>query len=94
MIETQIAEQNATQATEVTQSAQATQTTRKRRKTPHVWIYFESVGLREEGKERAKCIHGGSLLMVNSLTHGTNHLKQHLENNSNVPKKVDLYVCL
>lgn len=89
LTETQGAEQSATQPAEATQSTQATQKTRKRRKTSPVWRDFELVGLGEDGKERAKCIHCGSLLVVNSKTHGTNHLKRHLEVCSKVPTKVD-----
>ncbi|KAF8048765.1 hypothetical protein N665_2411s0001 [Sinapis alba] len=74
--------------TQATASTQATKPQRKRRKTSHVWKDFVLVGIEEDGKERAKCIHCDSKLVVGK-THGTNQLKRHLEFCSKMPKKVD-----
>ena len=50
------------------------------------------MGIEEDGKKRAKCIHYDSKLVYNSKTHGTNQLKRHLEGCFKMPKKVDKHV--
>ncbi|XP_048637599.1 zinc finger BED domain-containing protein RICESLEEPER 2-like [Brassica napus] len=76
---------------QATASTQAAKPQRKRRKTSLVWKDFVLVGVEEDGKERAKCIHCDSKLVVGK-THGTNQLKRHLEFCSKMPKKVDKHV--
>ena len=91
------AQENAPEQSEMqiqpTQSqTQPAQTSRKRCKTSHVWDDFVSLGLDNDGKERAKCSHCGTKLVITSNSHGnygTNHLKNHLEKCPKIPKKSD-----
>jgi len=88
--EVQAPEQSETQI----QPTQTQQTPRKRRKTSNVWDDFISVGLESDEKERAKCIHCGTKLVIctSSRPHGnygTNHLSRHLEKCPKMPKKID-----
>ncbi|CAL9231753.1 unnamed protein product [Arabidopsis halleri] len=51
-----------------------TQAPRKRRLTLVVWNHFVLVGTKKDGKERGKCIHCGTKLVINTKTHGTKSL--------------------
>jgi len=71
-----------------------TQVPRKRRKTSSVWDDFISVGLENDEKERAKCIHCGIKLVVGTSSkrngnYGTNHLSRQLDTCPKMPKKID-----
>lgn len=74
-----------------TQVAETTQATkpRKRRLTSTVWNDFTSVGVESDGKERGQCNYCGRKLVINTKTHGTQHLHRHLETCPEKPKKVD-----
>ena len=74
-----------------TQVAETTQATkpRKRRLTSTVWNDFTSVGVESDGKERGQCNYCGRKLVINTKTHGTQHLHRHLETCPKKPKKVD-----
>ncbi|CAL9224522.1 unnamed protein product, partial [Arabidopsis halleri] len=63
--EVEAAAQSETQTQQPNQT-QPTQTPRKRRKTSTVWDNFVSVGLGNDEKERAKCIH--CWIMLSSIT--------------------------
>ncbi|CDY07830.1 BnaC03g47920D [Brassica napus] len=63
-----------------TQVGESTQAPRKRRKTSLVWEDFVSVGVEEDGKERAKCLHCGTKLVTRSSSSGA----------SSVPNPQDL----
>ncbi|CAL9239374.1 unnamed protein product, partial [Arabidopsis halleri] len=60
-------------------NTQATKPPRKRKLTSSLWNDFVLVGTEKDGKERGKCIHCGAKLVINTKTHGTMHLKRHLE---------------
>lgn len=76
---------------QLSNQAQPTQTPRKRRKTSTVWDNFVSVGFEKDDKERAKCNHCGTKLVVNSKTgnYGTHHLNRHLEKCPKMPRNID-----
>lgn len=58
-------------------------------------MIFFSVGLESDEKERVKCIHCGTKMVIGSRSHGnygTNHLGCNLEKCPKMPKKIDRHV--
>ncbi|XP_019096310.1 PREDICTED: zinc finger BED domain-containing protein RICESLEEPER 2-like [Camelina sativa] len=79
-----------TDQSETQSTTQATQNApRKRKLTSKVWKDIVSVGVEDDGKERGKCIHCGTKLVINTKTHGTKSLIRHLEKCPKKPKNED-----
>ncbi|XP_033130775.1 uncharacterized protein LOC103862657 [Brassica rapa] len=75
-----------------THSGESAQAQRKRRKTSRVWEDFVSVGIENDGKERARCLHCCMKLVTRNeknVSCGTHHLQRHLETCPKKPPKED-----
>ena len=73
-----------------THSGESAQAQRKRRKTSRVWEDFVSVGIENDGKERARCLHCCMKLVTRNeknVSCGTHHLQRHLETCPKKPPK-------
>lgn len=86
--------QTATTQPTTQTATQAAKPQRKRRKTSKVWTHFVLAGIGKDDRERAKCIHCGTLVVVGcvgSKSLGTNTMKRHIDICPNMPKKVNVY---
>ncbi|WZZ41409.1 LOW QUALITY PROTEIN: hypothetical protein YC2023_037668 [Brassica napus] len=73
-----------------THSGESAQAQRKRRKTSRVWEDFVSVGIENDGKKRARCLHCCMKLVTRNeknVSCGTHHLQRHLETCPKKPPK-------